>query len=408
MKSIPKVDFQSIFESVPGLYLILLSDLTIVAVSDAYACATMTKRDEILGKGLFEIFPDNPDDHSADGVFNLRASLTNVLKSKAAHTMAVQKYDIRNQDGTFEVRYWSPLNKPVLNSKQEIVYIIHRVEDVTEFVRMRNEKKQKDITNDELQERLKGMEMELYNRAKEIQRMNAELGKKVIELETANKELASFSYSVSHDLRAPVRAVNSFAKIVKEKYNQLFDEEGKRLLNIIIDQAVRMGHLIDDLLAFSQLGKKEIQKSIVDMTSLANEVVDEVLKLAEEKYQAKIMINDLSSANCDCALIRQVFMNLISNSLKFSNPKPEPLIEIGSYSETNLTVYFLKDNGVGFDMKYIDKLFGVFQRLHNDSDFKGTGIGLAIVQRIILHHGGKVWAEGTVNEGATFYFSLPK
>ena len=408
MKSIPKIDFQSIFESVPGLYLILLPDLTIVAVSDAYASATMTKRNEILGKGLFEVFPDNPDDQTADGVSNLKASLTSVLKSKAAHTMAVQKYDIRNQDGTFEVRYWSPLNKPVLNSKQEIVYIIHRVEDVTEFVRMRNEQTQKDITTDELQERLKGIEMELYNRAKEIQRMNAELGKKVIELETANKELASFSYSVSHDLRAPVRAINSFAKIVKEKYNQLFDEEGKRLLNIIIDQAIRMGHLIDDLLTFSQLGKKEVQKSIVDMTALVNEVVDEVLKLSEEKSKAKITINDLPPANCDSALMRQVFMNLISNSLKFSNPKPEPLIEIGSYSETNSTVYYIKDNGVGFDMKYIDKLFGVFQRLHSDSDLKGTGIGLAIVQRIILHHGGKVWAEGTVNEGATFYFSLPK
>lgn len=241
-----------------------------------------------------------------------------------------------------------------------------------------------------------------------LKQKSEELKKTIEQLDLSVKEMESFSYSVSHDLRSPVRGITSFANLLKKDYNDKFDEKGKDLLNIITSEAVRMGQLIDDLLAFSRLGKKEIQKSTVDMNVLAKEVVDEVLKLAEVKYNAKITIKDLPSANCDAALIRQVFVNLISNALKFSNLKPEPMIEIGSKSENDETVYYIKDNGAGFDMKFYDKLFGVFQRLHSAEDFKGTGIGLAIAKRIITSHGGRIWAEGKVNEGATFYFSLPK
>ncbi len=176
MKNISGIDFQSLFEAAPGLYLVLFPDLTIVAVSDANARATMTVRNEIIGKGLFEIFPDNPNDNSADGVSNLRVSLNSVIKNKTAHAMAIQKYDIRKPDGTFEIRYWNPINKPVLNSKEEIVYIIHRVDDVTEFVEIKNQLAMKDIAAGELKVK---MEMDLYDRAKEIQGMNSELEKKV-------------------------------------------------------------------------------------------------------------------------------------------------------------------------------------------------------------------------------------
>lgn len=241
----------------------------------------------------------------------------------------------------------------------------------------------------------------------QIEKRETTLEERTAELEVLNKETEFFSYAVSHDLRAPIRAINGFAKILEKKYEPLFDKDGKELLSTITTEAIRMGRLIDDLLAFSRLEKKEIQKAKVDMTDLAKEVADELLQLSEEKYKAKIALTNLLPSECDRALIRQVFVNLFSNALKFSNTKPEPIIEIGSFSEENSNVYYVKDNGVGFDMKFYEKLFGVFQRLHDPAQFPGTGIGLAIVKKIILRHGGRVWAEGKVNEGATFYFSLP-
>lgn len=241
-----------------------------------------------------------------------------------------------------------------------------------------------------------------------IEKRELSLKERTAELEISIKELESFSFSVSHDLRAPIRAINGFAKIVEKKYSPQFDTEGQELLNTIVKESIRMGQLIDDLIAFARLGKKEIQKTKVDMTALAKEAVEELLKLSEKKYKAKITVTDLLPSDCDRVLMRQVFVNLISNSLKYSYPKPDPSIEIGSFSEENSIVYFVKDNGVGFDMKFYDQLYGVFQRLHDPEQFEGTGIGLSIVKRIIVRHGGRVWAEGKVNEGATFYFSLPK
>lgn len=241
-----------------------------------------------------------------------------------------------------------------------------------------------------------------------IEKRELSLKERTAELEISIKELESFSFSVSHDLRAPIPAINGFAKIVEKKYSPQFDTEGQELLNTIVKESIRMGQLIDDLIAFARLGKKEIQKTKVDMTALAKEAVEELLKLSEKKYKAKITVTDLLPSDCDRVLMRQVFVNLISNSLKYSYPKPDPSIEIGSFSEENSIVYFVKDNGVGFDMKFYDQLYGVFQRLHDPEQFEGTGIGLSIVKKIVVRHGGRVWAEGKVNEGATFYFSLPK
>jgi len=242
----------------------------------------------------------------------------------------------------------------------------------------------------------------------QIQKREIRIHERSAELEIANKEMESFSYSVSHDLRAPIRAINGFANIMQDKYVNELDEEGKELLKIIINEAVRMGQLIDDLLAFSRLGNKPVQKVRIDMTTLAKEAVKEALKLVEQESKATINVKEMPYAMCDGVLIGQVFINLISNALKYSHTKPNPVIEIASYTEGNSVVYYVKDNGVGFDMKYYNKLFGVFQRLHSKEEFAGTGIGLAIVQRIVTRHGGKVWAEAKVDEGATFFFSIPK
>lgn len=249
--------------------------------------------------------------------------------------------------------------------------------------------------------------IDALNKKNKTDELNKELEKNIILLKESYDELESFSYSISHDLRTPIRAVTGFASILEKKYLNQFDEEGKYLLRIITGQGKKMGQLIDDLLAFAQLGKKEIKKSKVNMAAMANEVLDEVLKLAEKKYKAKITIKNLPDAPCDHDLIRQVWINLIENALKYSFTKPEPIIEISSSQNADSITYYIKDNGIGFDMKYNNKLFGVFQRLHNSEEYSGTGIGLAIVAKIIKRHGGKVWAEGKENEGATFYFSLP-
>lgn len=768
------INFQWLFESAPGLYLVLLPDLTIAAASNTYLQATMTRRKDILGRKLFDVFTDNPNDPTASGVSNLRSSLNTVLQNKKADTMAVQKYAIRRPDGNFEERYWSPLNKPVLNEEGEVVYIIHRVEDVTEFIHLKSEEAWRSKQMEE-------MEAEIYKRAQEIQSNNQRLQNEIIErknaeekfkslLETApdamvivndkgeivivnkqtenlfgykrdeltnkpvemlipsayqhkhkehrshyfseprvramgagtelyaahkngnlfpveislsplelnegllvsaairditerkkaeekfkgllesapdamiianksgqivlvnqqttnmfgydkdelinqpveilipqntrekhekhrseyykgpkvramgtgfelyavrkdgtqfpveislspletsegmltsaairditerkrteellketeanysklfnsidegfciiemifdeqkkpvdyrflivnasferqtglhdavgkcmrefapnheeywfetygrialtgestrfenraeqlhrwyevyafrfgepknlqvailfnditkrketeeqlqkvNKELEAFSYSVSHDLRAPLRIIDGYTKILLADYAQSLDEEGNRLLGIVTSNVRRMGQLIDDLLNLSRLGRKELMFQHLDMYDIANSVLTEQVSANQKQYD--IRITELETAEADVSLIRQVWINLISNAMKYSCEKDNPIIEISSFKNGTEIIYSIKDNGVGFNMQYADKLFGVFQRLHKMTEFEGTGVGLALVHRIITRHGGRVWAEAEVGKGATFYFSLP-
>ena len=774
MTAIPAPDFKSIFETVPGLYLVLLPDLTIAAVSDTYLQATMTERDAIVGRGLFEVFPDNPDDNEADGVLNLRTSLNYVLQHKLPHIMAIQKYDIRQPNGVFEIRYWSPLNTPVFNAQHQIVYIIHNVIDVT--IRQRAEEKlkqsekdyellvnsvkdyaifmldttgkvaswntgaeiikgykaeevigkpmdifytaeeiergepqinlkmarenghyeteglrlrkngssfyanivftslfdtegnlygyakvTKDITekrraedalsklNEELELRVKertaaiekneksfraliennydiislvdesfkiiyrspsairitgwtdedvigkdstvnlhpdeadlaastiqevmlnpgkpvsclfrsrhknghylwmegvitnllhdeyikavvfnfrditqrkeledllhkanvlarigGWELDLVkgtvywsditreihetgydyvpdlttginfykkgkgrilitkkvkeaieygkpwdeelqiitaknnerwirtigetefingkcvriygsfqdidqrkNAEQKIIKLNTELEDRVIrrteQLRKTNEELEAFSYSVSHDLRAPLRAIIGYTAILEEDYGNKLDDEARRLTTVIKSNTVRMGNLIDDLLAFSRMSRHEMVKTSINNTEMVKEIISE-MGIKNTQSGREIVVHSLPDTNGDSNMIRQVWVNFISNAVKYSSKTLHPHIEIGSYNHEGQIVFFIKDNGVGFDEKYKNKLFKVFHRLHNTDEFEGTGIGLAIVEKIISKHGGKVWAEAALNKGAAFYFSLP-
>ena len=219
------------------------------------------------------------------------------------------------------------------------------------------------------------------------------------------EELEAFSYSVSHDLRAPLRAINGFAKMLDEDYSSVFDPEAKRLFKRIAENAKKMGSLIDDLLEFSKLGRKEIYRSPVQMTELAEETLFEINTTLN--HNASVKIHQLHAAHVDNTLIKQVMVNLMSNALKYSAKTEKPAIEIKSYLEGDEIIYSVSDNGVGFDNQYAGKLFGVFQRLHLQKDFEGTGVGLALVKRIIDKHGGRVWAQGELNKGATFFFSLP-
>ncbi len=246
---------------------------------------------------------------------------------------------------------------------------------------------------------------------REIRLLNQQLEQRVTErtaqLEAANQELEAFSYSVSHDLRTPLRAIDGFSHILFDEHADKLDEEGLRLITIVRDNTKRMGQLIDDMLQFSRTGRLEIRFTDIDMSEMAHEVVGELSSAVGENIQQQIHIDPIPPARGDRNMMHQVFMNLLSNAVKFSRNRENACIRVGANVESGESVYFVSDNGVGFDMKYVDKLFGVFQRLHSVGDFEGTGIGLAIVKRIITRHGGRVWAEGVVDEGATFYFTLP-
>jgi light-regulated signal transduction histidine kinase (bacteriophytochrome) len=241
----------------------------------------------------------------------------------------------------------------------------------------------------------------------EIRELNTDLEKQAEQLQSSNKELEAFSYSVSHDLRAPLRAVDGYTRILVEDYTAILDEEGRRICGIISAEARRMGQLIDDLLAFSRLGRKEIFTSKIDMKDLVVSVLNDLIK-EEDRPRLKLHIARLPSIRADASLIRQVWVNLLDNAIKFTSRKERALIEVGSKADKDEVIYYVRDTGAGFDMEYGNKLFGVFQRLHSENEFEGTGVGLAIVQRIIRRHGGHVWAEGEMDKGATFYFALPR
>lgn len=247
--------------------------------------------------------------------------------------------------------------------------------------------------------------------AAEVYRMHEDLENKVTErtlqLKQVNQELEAFSYSVSHDLRAPLRAISGYSAMLKEDYEEKLDNDGNRIVRNIITNAKMMGQLIDDLLAFSRLGKKELIRTTVDMKLLATTVVNELMQQKpENKY--RINIAELPPAKADPGMIKQVLINLAGNAIKYSSKKENPEIEIGFKDEDARTIYYIKDNGAGFDMAYAHKLFGVFQRLHSQQEFEGSGVGLALVKRIIDRHNGEIWAESVEDAGATFYFSLPK
>ena len=249
---------------------------------------------------------------------------------------------------------------------------------------------------------------EMKNAAKEIQALNESLERKVKdrtrELEIANKELEAFCYSVSHDLRAPLRVINGYADILITDYNGKLDAEGRHITEVILTNTKQMGKLIDELLNLSRLGRKQLNIRTTDMRQLAQLAIDNS-RIFDHKFEYHLA--ELANVPCDGALMMHVWNNLISNAVKYSSKQEHPIVEIHSEKNDSFAIFSVKDNGVGFDMKYSDKLFGVFQRLHKRTEFEGTGIGLALVQRIVHRHGGDVWARSAPNEGATFYFSLP-
>jgi PAS domain S-box-containing protein len=361
--------YRTLVESIPEM--IFMKDLNsrYVSINQKFALDLGLDPESVVGRFDSDLF-------SARLAAKYRADDRRVVESGMAEETE-EKY-VRGERET-----WVDIIKaPVREKSGEIIGVLGIFRDIT--ARRRAE------------ERVRQLTVELEQRV--IERTS--------ELEAANKELEAFSYSVSHDLRAPLRAIDGFGRILLEDHQKGLGPEGRRLLGVISGETRRMGQLVDDLLAFSRLGRQRLEASDVNMTALAEVVFAEQSKLVSPR-EIRLDLGPLSPARGDRAMLRVALTNLVSNAIKFTAARNPAVIEISSRPEGDRTVYSVKDNGVGFDMTYAHKLFGVFQRLHSAEEFEGTGVGLALTQRVIQRHGGRVWAEGKVGEGATFEFSLP-
>jgi light-regulated signal transduction histidine kinase (bacteriophytochrome) len=238
-----------------------------------------------------------------------------------------------------------------------------------------------------------------------VEELEGELTRRLSQLQATNRELEAFAYSVSHDLRAPLRAIEGFSRILVEEYESSLAPDAQRYLQYVRDNAVQMGDLITHLLTFSRVGREPLRKQSVAPAQMVHDVLEELLS-GENGRQVEVAVGNLAACQADPALLRQVWANLLSNALKFTRQRELAVIDVGCQNGTDAHVYFVRDNGAGFDMQYADRLFSVFQRLHRMEEFEGTGVGLATVQRIIHRHGGRIWAEAQVDRGATFYFTL--
>jgi signal transduction histidine kinase/CheY-like chemotaxis protein len=400
-------DFKALFESAPGLYLVLDPDLMIVAVSEAYLNATMTKRAEILGRGLFEVFPDNPDDPEATGVTNLRTSLDRVRHELVADTMAVQKYDIRrpeSEGGGYEIRYWSPLNSPVLAPNRSLTHIIHRVEDVTEFVRLREQGVMQQQLTEDLRQRATKMEIELFERSQELQKLNGQLL-------AASKAKSVFLANMSHELRTPLSAILGFSELLLDDDGRRFNGAARKgFLEHIHTGGQHLLSLINDILDLSKVeaGQMKLRLKTVSVAKLIDDVVSTAEPLAAKK-QLKVETNTSSAGEllADAGKLTQMLLNLVSNAIKFT---PEGgIITIGARRTPQMLEISVADTGIGISQADRGRIFHEFQQLDSglDRQVQGTGLGLALTRRYAALHGGDVRVESEVGRGSVFTLSLP-
>jgi len=385
------VDYQAFFQKLPGVCALVSPDFRILDVNEAFARASLRSRESLIGRGFFDVFSENPDDPAVEGMQGLRASFERVRKECVPDALPVQRYDIQdpaNPGGLLE-RYWSPINTPVCDADGTLQYIIHLAEDVTEIV----------LLGQRQAERVRVAESV-------IEEEHQRLTELTIALEAANEELEAFCYSVAHDLRAPLRAVQGFSQALLEDHGAVLDGKGQDYLGRVSNAALRMSALIDDLLTLSRISRSPLTRARVDLSSLARSVITELEGLGDHR-RVTVAIDDAVAASGDERLMRIVLENLLSNAWKFTSRSTDARIAFGVETVDGTRAFFVRDNGAGFDEAYASRLFAPFQRLHSEEEFAGTGIGLATVQRIVRRHGGRVWGRGDVGRGATFYFTLP-
>jgi PAS domain S-box-containing protein len=437
------LDYRLLFDLAPDPCLVLDRQFRMVAANRARLEATMTTLAELLGRSVFDLFPDNPQEAGATGVRNLRASLQRVLKTGMRDVMAVQRYDIpkpQAEGGGFEERYWSPINVPVPGTDGEVAYIIHRVQDVTEFVLAHGEERRPQVM-EELRHRSVQMEAESYNSARETADINfrlkqandqlelknlelRELNRKLAreaearveaqealhaanaELDRSNKNLELFASVASHDLQEPLHTITSYTELLGRRYGDRFDDRGRQYMSFILDGTHHMHRMINDLLAYSRVNTRARPFFSVDLNAALKQALTSLARGLDES-KATIEQVELPQVEGDDLQLAQLFQNLLSNAVKFAKKDVPLVIRIsceGSGSEWLLGVH---DNGIGIEPRFLNQIFEIFRRLHTRQEYEGTGIGLAICKRIVEHHGGRIWAESTFGEGASFFFTLP-
>ena len=416
------IDYQKLFVELPGFYIILSTDLTIMDVSEKLTKAAGIHRLDMIGKNLFVVFPENPDDVIADGQSNLKYSLNYVLKNKTAHTMAVQRYDVKNQEGIFEERYWCPINKPVLDENDEVLYIIHRVEEVTDFVQLSEVSEKTVQQNTKLESQIERMKIEIIKRTKELEKLNAQLdekvslrtqhleeanktiGKNVVALTHQKKQLEDFCNIISHNLRAPLVNISMLVEMVAENST---NEENIIFLEKLDKAAKNLNETFNELVESIQITQDtEIPYEEIELESFTNNIIDS-LQGEINKTQAIIKM-DFSQAPKLCYPInymRSILQNLISNSLKYSSPERRPIIKINSQIKNDSVIISISDNGLGLDLnKHSENLFKIRKVFHNHPAAKG--FGLFITKSQVTALGGKIWVESQPDVGSTFHVEL--
>ena len=400
-------DFKELFESGPSLNIVLDLDLTIVAVSDTYLAATMTKRDEIVGRYVFDVFPDDPADPHADGVAKLRASMDRVRRDLVTDTVGIQRFDIRrpeSEGGGFEVRYWSPVNAPVIGPDGKLAYIVNRAEDVTEFVKLKEHGAAQQQVAEELQQRTTQMEVELYKRSQELQHANGEL------LAT-NRAKSVFLGNMSHELRTPLSAILGFSELLLDDDEDRYDAAARRaFLDHIHAGGEHLLGLINDILDLSKVeaGQMKLRLQTVSIAKAIGDAVTTVEPLAGKKHLEVQMRTDAAGELlADAGKVTQMLLNLLSNAIKFT---PEGgMVTVEAHRTADMMEISVADTGIGISPADQGRIFQEFQQLESGTggQILGTGLGLALTRRLAMLHGGDVRLESEVGQGSVFTLSLP-
>jgi signal transduction histidine kinase len=401
VRGTPTVDFQAVLEQAPWLYLILDPSFRIVAASNAYLDATMTQREQIIGRDIFDVFPDNPADPQATGVSNLRASLERVRARRKPDVMAVQKYDIRRPNGEFEVRYWSPANKPVLDEHGELRYIIHRVEDVTEFVEQVGHGREQEALASRLRDRVERMEAEILHRSTQLQEANAEL-------RAANAAKNEFLSRMSHELRTPLTAIGGFAELLA--LDTLNDEQ-HQAATTILRASQHLLKLVDDVLDIAQIEAGALSISLEPVP--VGHVIEGALELAEpvaRRQHVRLVSEPVGQLYvlADNQRLKQVAVNLIVNAVKY-NRRAGSVSVLARQPAAGLVRIEVTDTGPGLDPSALSRLFVPFERLDAEADgVEGTGLGLALSKSMVEGMDGRIGVDSEVGAGSTFWVELPQ